>query len=118
MPKKIYLACPYSVKGDYDPWVIAEIKEQRFRAANETAADLMAEGHIVFSPISHSHPIAVQCGLPGDWEFWKNFDEAFIAWADEVHVLCIEGWEKSAGIDAELRIARDLGKTIVMIERG
>jgi len=116
MPKKIYLACPYSVKGDYEPWVVAQIKEQRFRAVNEHASKLMNEGHIVFSPISHSHPIAIQCGLPGDWGFWREFDEAFIGWCDEMHVLKLVGWDESDGIQAEMIIARDFGKNIIMVD--
>ena len=46
----IYLAAPYSHP---DPGV----RERRFRAINRAAAALIAEGRIVFSPISMSHPI-------------------------------------------------------------
>jgi len=120
---QIYLACPYSHK---DPkvkypfhWeqIKARILQARFNAVNQAAADLMARGHIVFSPISHSHPISVQCGLPGDWEFWRQFDESFIAWCDEVHVLQLPGWDRSSGVQAEMEIARDLGKTIMFISQ-
>jgi hypothetical protein len=34
------------------------MEEKSFRIANKYAAKLISEGHIVFSPISHSHPIA------------------------------------------------------------
>lgn len=45
--KLIYLAIPYSWNST-----------KSFELANEIAANLMMDGHIVFSPISHSHSIA------------------------------------------------------------
>ena len=106
---KIYLACPYSHK-------LESMRELRFYIANQEAARLMAEGYIVFSPISHSHPIAVQCALPKDYEFWKQFDEALIGWCDEVHVICIAGWEESDGVAREIEYAKKQGKPIKYIK--
>ncbi len=84
--------------------------------ANKAAAELMKQGYCVFSPISMSHPIAVQCTLPGTWDFWQNQDMPFIAWCDEFHIVCIRGWDKSTGIKAEKELAERLGKKIVFIE--
>lgn len=72
----------------------------------------MREGHIVFSPISHSHPIAVQCDLPKGWDFWHEFDKAFIEWADEVYILKKSGWKESIGVQAEIKIAKSLNKPV------
>ena len=63
--RKIYLAGPYSHP---DPTVRAI----RFHKLNDKAAELLRAGNLVFSPISHSHPIAEQCELPKDWEFGGN----------------------------------------------
>ena len=104
--KKIYLAIPYSHSFEY-------MRELRFEIANQEAARLMAEGYIVFSPISHSHPIAVQCNLPKDYEFWKQFDEAFIDWCDELHIVCAPGWKESRGVAREIKYAKKQGKVIV-----
>ena len=105
----IYLACPYShpMEG---------VRKARFRAANITAARLMAEGHIVYSAISHSHPIAVENGLGLDWDFWRAADIYFIGICDEVVVLMYPGWDTSQGIAAEMRIAKSLGKKITFME--
>ena len=46
MKKKIYLAIPFS-----------GIEEKSFKAATEIAGLLISKGYIVFSPITHSHPI-------------------------------------------------------------
>ncbi len=100
---KIYLACPYS---DPDP----EIREMRVRLANRAAADLMRRGHVVFSPISHSHAIASQCQLPMIWAFWEKQSHAFVEWCDELRILGLPGWRESRGVQAELALAATLGK--------
>ena len=105
---KIYLACPYSHNNP-------EVELTRFRAANKVAADIMCQGHVVFSPISHSHSIHIQCSLPGNWEFWLKQDTAFIEWCDEVWVMKLDGWTTSKGIKKECEIARELGKIIRLI---
>lgn len=104
---KIYLASPYS---DPDP----AIREHRFSMICEKAGELMNEGYIVYSPIAHSHPIACQCELPTDWNFWEKFDRAFIEWADEVWVYMLPGWIDSRGVKAEIKIAVKLGKPVTM----
>ena len=105
----IYLACPYShpMEG---------VRKARFRAANIAAARLMAEGHIVYSAISHSHPIAVENGLGLDWDFWRPMDVYFIRMCDQMTILKYPGWEESEGIESEMRLAKSLGKPIKFME--
>lgn len=105
---KIYLACPYSHSD-------ISVKELRFNAVTKKAGELMLKGHIVYSPITASHPIAVMCNLPGEWEYWEKFDRAFISWADEVWVLCLEKWQESRGVQAEITIAKEMKKKIQFI---
>jgi nucleoside 2-deoxyribosyltransferase len=100
----IYLASPYS---HVDP----AVREQRFCAACQAAVALLHAGRVVFSPIAHSHPLA-QHGLPGNWHFWERYDRAFLERCDEVLVLMLDGWEESVGVQAEIRIARELGKPV------
>ena len=73
----------------------------------------MAQGHIVYSPISHSHPIAVQCDLPLDYDHWEEADKAFIDWCDAVYVVRIPGWKKSTGVTKEIEYARSQGKGVI-----
>ncbi len=104
--KKIYLATPYS---DPDP----AIRNHRFLVVNKVAGRLMAAGHLVFSPISHTHPIALAGDLPKGWEFWAKYDFTFINdWADGVWVLMQPGWEESVGVTAEIKLAEELGKPV------
>jgi len=102
---KIYLCSPYSHPDE-------AIREARFESANRMAAELMLEGHTVFSPISHSHPIAKYVGNPNDSNFWLKQDRAFISWCDAVIINGINGWNDSHGIRKEIRWARELGKPV------
>jgi hypothetical protein len=104
----IYLACPYSSD-------IAGLSLHRFEEACRAAAKLMRADKIVFCPIVHCHPMTFY-GLPGDWKFWEKFDREFLNICTEVIVLRLPGWEESAGIKAELEIAKEKGIQISYID--
>jgi len=105
----VYLATPYSHD---DP----AIREQRFREVNRVAAEMMRQGVHVFSPISHTHPIA-ECGdLPKGWEYWQAYDRAMLRACGKVAVLMQDGWENSVGVQAEIGLARELGLPVEFIE--
>jgi hypothetical protein len=101
----IYLASPYT---HADP----VIREQRFEAACARAAYLLQVGLHVYSPIAHTHPIAVRHNLPKGFEFWQNFDFDMIERCSTLEVLCIDGWEQSVGVQAELAYAARLDRHI------
>jgi len=107
--KKIYLAIPYNDSN-------RNLRIARFEKANEIAAELMNEGYCVFSPISHSHPIAEQCDLPKGYDFWQSWNKPFIEWCDELHVVTINGWKESTGVQDEIRMAEDMGKEVIFIK--
>ncbi len=100
----IYLASPYSHPE-------SSVREQRFRAACVAAVRLIRVGHIVFSPITHGHSLALH-GLPTDWRFWERFDHRQLACCDEMIVLTLDGWRESEGVQAEIRLATEFGKPI------
>ena len=100
----IYLATPYT---HADPAVM----ERRFQVVNRVAGDLMGNGEVVFSPISHGHPIA-KCGVRVDWWQWKDLSERMLMACDRVIVLRQAGWEESIGVCAEIAIARKLGMDV------
>lgn len=101
----MYLASPYS---HADPAVV----EQRFEAVCRAAGRFMAQGYLVYSPIAHTHPIAVRGALPTDWTYWERYDRHMIAACDTLGVLMLDGWEESRGVTAELAIAAELNKPI------
>ncbi|HSG72046.1 MAG TPA: DUF1937 family protein [Planctomycetaceae bacterium] len=103
----IYLASPYSHPNPH-------VREQRFEAVCRVAAELIRAGHSVFSPIAQFHPIA-KYGLPTDWEFWERHCREQISRCDELVVVKLDGWERSVGVQAEIGIAKEHGKTIAKI---
>ena len=58
-----------------------------------------------------SHPL-VAYGLPTDWAFWQRVDVEHLRRCDEVVVLMLDGWDRSAGVREEVRLARELGKPV------
>lgn len=105
----VYLACPYTHKD-------RAVRVSRFNAANEAASKLMLGGAYVFSPISHTHPIAEAGGLPLGWDFWEGFDRAYIGHSRKLIVLRIEGWKESTGVRAEIVIAQEAGIPVEYID--
>jgi hypothetical protein len=98
----IYLASPYSHP---DP----AVREQRYVAACKAAAMLMRNnpwGDIVFSPIAHSHGIAIHGGLGLDADTWWEINMAMLEQCDEMVVLTLDGWRESAGVLQEIAKAK------------
>ena len=105
---RIYLASPYSNK---DP----KIRESRVEAVNKKAAELMEAGNLVFSPLSHSHPISKYTKIdPCDNEFWLRQDLWILQHCDEFHILCLDGWKKSDGVEDEWKKASEKGLKVVL----
>lgn len=105
----IYLACPYSHEDKM-------VMEERFKAVNKLAASLMGEGYYIFSPISHTHPIAIEGALPRGWEYWEGYDRTIIKACKGLCVFKLNGWKESVGVQAEIKIAQELGIPVDYIE--
>jgi hypothetical protein len=99
-PGLIYLATPYSHD---DP----EVRQKRFEVVNSVAAKLLSQGLHVYSPISHTHPVAMAGDLPKTWEFWETYDRAFLSKCSLLLVLRQDGWQNSVGVKGEIAIAHE-----------
>jgi hypothetical protein len=99
-----YLATPYS-RYPYGT-------EAAFRGAVDAAAICIRSGVMVFSPIAHSHPIAVSGQIAGHFEQWAELDEAMIRASNGMIVVEMEGWKDSAGIKAEIDLCHCFGKAV------
>ena len=100
----VYLACPYTHKERY-------VRVARWIAVNHVAAKMMESGLYVFSPISHTHPIAEASDgkLPVGWDYWEKFDRQYLSVVKKIVVLCIDGWKESTGVQAEIKIGEEMG---------
>jgi hypothetical protein len=106
-----YLATPYS---KYAGGI-----EAAFQAAAEQAALLVRAGVPVYSPIAHTHPVAIHGGIdPYDHTIWLEADRAFMEAACGLIVCKLPGWEASYGIQVEVDHFTHAGKPIVYMEPG
>lgn len=94
----IYLASPYSNPDDI-------IRILNYQNISKVAAQLISEGHVVFSPISYGHHLLKFKDMPTDWGFWNNFCVTFLLKCDKLIVCKMRGWDKSIGVQAEIDIA-------------
>lgn len=83
----------------------------------------MEQGHVVFSPISHSHIVADH--LPGhlrtDSDWWMTQDLPFVEWADSLVIVVIGEYghqliEESKGVQMEIGHAKQHNKLISIHE--
>jgi hypothetical protein len=105
----VYLAAPYTHENP-------KIVEDRVALINYAAGFLMQKDVIVFSPISHSHPIAMATKLPTSWEYWREFDWAYLSHCHRVVVLTLEGWDTSVGVSAEIQYAKENGLDLFYLD--
>jgi hypothetical protein len=85
--------------------------------AARAAADLLRLGVTVYSPICHTHPIAMIGGLdPLDHAIWLPADAPFMRAARGLIVLKSPGWESSFGIGEERKAFQQMAKPICFIE--
>lgn len=97
-----YIASPYSHADE-------AIRELRFNLVSKFTADMIRDGEVVYSPIAHSHPLAVDYELPGDFDFWMRQNYGLLSKASRMIVLCLDGWEDSKGVQAEIEFAEKCG---------
>ena len=103
-----YLACPYHHDNPF-------IKQERFIQSCIVAAKLIDQGRIIFSPISHSHPIS-QFTKENNHDLWLWQDTPFLRVADKLLILKLDGWNESKGIAEELTYFMATGKPIEWLE--
>lgn len=101
----IYIASPYT---NPDPMV----EQARWEAVCRYAAHLCGHRLAVFSPIAHSHPIAV-CGVRSDYPWIELLDLPILARCHELRVCMLPGWQSSAGIRREIDFATAHGIPVV-----
>ena len=101
MNKLIFISSPYS---HTDPNVMHE----NFEKVSKFAASLIAQGSVAFTPIAYGHTLAgFNKNMPVDWEYWKNFCLTFLQHTDLLIVYKMDGWDKSRGVEEEIRFAQE-----------
>lgn len=101
----IYLASPYSASP-----------ATNFKLTEVFVAGALRQGRPIFSPIVHCHQIALDYNLPGDFEFWKNYNLKMLNAASNMWVLTLPGWRESKGVAGEIEFATDTGIPIIYVQ--
>lgn len=105
----IYLATPYS------KW--SEGITMAFVEAAKITAELLKHGYKVYSPITHTHPIAMYGNVdPYDHHVWLPFDKAVMDRADALLVAKMPGWDTSKGVAFEIETFQKAGKPIFFLD--
>lgn len=103
-----YLATPYT---KYAGGI-----EEAFVAAANLAGRLMQAGITCYSPIAHTHPLAIHAGIdPLDHGIWIPFDEAMMSRADALLIATMDGWEQSKGIAFEVEFFQRCEKPVLFV---
>lgn len=106
-----YLASPYSKYPHGINAAHADICRE--------AALLVKSGIPVYSPIAHTHPIALNGDIdPFDHNIWLEADRAFMDAAKAIIVCQMEGWESSYGVSFEIQAFRAAGKPVFFMVPG
>ena len=101
----LYLATPYSKHP--------EGIDAAFRYACHAAGRLLSRGVKAFSPIAHSHPIAIHGNVdPLSHEIWLAADRPFMQAARGMIVVMMPGWETSYGVQQEIAAFNEMQKPI------
>jgi len=94
----------------------ASIVEARIARAEQYIVELSERGLVAHSEIAFLARLAHKYDLPTAYRFWKKRCLTMLSLANEVHVLCEDGWETSEGVQDEIRFAEDLGINIKYIK--
>lgn len=108
-----YIASPYTHTD-------SAVMLSRYEKVRDATAILQDRegGFSYYSPVTHGHNIfhnSAQVKLPIASHFWLDLCIPFLAAADSLLILPLEGWKESSGIKREIEIAVKLNISIGVI---
>ena len=94
----IYLASPYSHKHKH-------VRAYREDYVCAMAAYLILKGHHIYCPIAETVSVEKHGKFTSAWAFWRDIDLHKLEKCDELWIAGVDGWEKSSGVQGELKFA-------------
>ena len=94
----IFLSVPYT-------HIEPEVRRVRTEHATRVMAKLMSDGHVVCCPVVMYHGVdelMTRKGTTPSSEYWLGITDNYIDVCDELVVLQLNGWDKSAGVKREI----------------
>jgi hypothetical protein len=106
----IFVSGPYSSS---DP----EVKKARVKAIASACIKIMQDGNIAISPLTFGLSLIEKSeqSLPDSYEFWDRFCREFVATAQEMWVLSLDGYGSSTGVKAEIDAAKELNIPVKLV---
>jgi hypothetical protein len=106
----IYLISPYS---DPNPDVVAS----RMQELSYVDMRMIQQGLFTVSPLAKHYTIIAypNAKIPTDWEFWKRYCRELMLGCDRAAIVLINGWQHSVGVQAEYKMAVELGIPVVIV---
>lgn len=105
---KIFVAGPYNHPEE-------SIKQFRLNKITEYCTNLFLNGMSPISPLLVGLNMAKFANLPTDTETWKVYSETLLKGCDELHILMLDDWEKSKGVEYEIEAAKKMNIKIKWI---
>lgn len=109
MSKKIFVAGPFNHPN-------TDIKEHRIETIKQYCVDKFREGNSPISALLMGLVYAEHSQLPTDTDTWRTFSETLLKGCDELHVLMLDGWKESSGVQSEIKAAEKLNIIIKYIK--
>ena len=91
--------------------------EAAFEEVCKATASLLCHGIRVYSPIAHTHPIALYGALdPRDHSIWLPADGPLMQAAVGIIVIKMDGWDVSKGIAHEVKQFQANARPVLYME--
>lgn len=103
-----YIAAPYT-HADKD------VIQKRIELVYKTIYFYTLKGEHATSPL-FMHEIATRYNIDGSYGFWQKYCLDLLSRCDEMLVLCIDGWETSVGVQAEIKYCEDNDINIIYVK--
>ena len=85
---------------------------KNYQLCNQRATKLMDLGYIIFSPITHSHPLNVI--KKRSFESWMSFDRLIMPMC--MGLILAPRWRESKGCKEEYEYFKSIGRMILFYE--
>lgn len=94
----IYVSAPYTHPE------INVIDNRMLRVTKYSAYLLLNRYHLI-CPLTMGHAFSLKYNQPNNQDFWLDWCYNLLKRCDEMHVLMIDGWKESNGVQKEITFA-------------
>lgn len=105
----IYLAAPYSHSDQ-------AIVQERMKLFAKVDIQLVNDGFFTVSPLYKTLLLQQQPDLDVSWDHWQDYCKELLSKCNMLLVICMDGWQQSIGVQAEIELAKHMEIDIQYID--